>query len=284
MTCRATTRVTWPQLVHRRADLALSKAASAEPVLAGDLLTYTLTLSNAGPSDAAGIAMTDTLPAGLLFASGSAGCTEAAGLVTCTRAELAAGAAAPVTIVVTVPSGTAEGQLLPNRAELTAAETDPDPADNQAAITTTVHTRADLELTKWAAGATVLAGESLTYTLVITNHGPSDARDVVLTDTLPSGVAVISLPAGWASVGRDVTGTLGHRNQRRDAGLCRGGAGSFVDSRRHSARQLGRRPAARQRTWALPRASPRSRPRCRPPPTWPYPRQRRLTRSLSAIP
>ena len=114
-------------LVHRRANLALSKAASSEPVLAGDLLTYTLTLSNAGPSDAAGIAVTDTLPAGLLFASGSAGCTEAAGLVTCTRAELAAGAAAPVTIVVTVPSSTAEGQLLPNRAELTAAETDPDP-------------------------------------------------------------------------------------------------------------------------------------------------------------
>ena len=51
------------------ADLALTKAASPDPVLAGNKLTYTLTITNSGPSAATGVTLIDTLPAGVTFVS-----------------------------------------------------------------------------------------------------------------------------------------------------------------------------------------------------------------------
>ena len=48
--------------VDPAADLSLTKTDSPDPVLAGELLTYTLTAHNAGPQDATGVTLTDTLP------------------------------------------------------------------------------------------------------------------------------------------------------------------------------------------------------------------------------
>jgi len=47
---------------------------------------------------------------------------------------------------------------------------------------------ADLETAKSANPDAVVAGGTLTYTLVYTNNGPSDAQNVTITDTLPTGV------------------------------------------------------------------------------------------------
>ena len=62
-------------MVTPSADLSIAKSDSADPVLPGDSLTYTVTVSNAGPSAANDVAVTDTLPAGVTFVS-SSGCTE----------------------------------------------------------------------------------------------------------------------------------------------------------------------------------------------------------------
>ncbi len=51
-------------MVTPSADLSIAKADSADPVLPGNSLTYTVTVSNAGPSAANDVAVTDTLPAG----------------------------------------------------------------------------------------------------------------------------------------------------------------------------------------------------------------------------
>ena len=56
----------------------------AGPYVAGTNLTYTITVSNLGPSDSAGFTVTDTVPAGTTFVSASAGCANSAGTVTCT--------------------------------------------------------------------------------------------------------------------------------------------------------------------------------------------------------
>ena len=56
-------------MVTAEADLAIVKSASPNPVIAGNSLTYTLTASNPGPSDATGVTITDTLPAGETYAS-----------------------------------------------------------------------------------------------------------------------------------------------------------------------------------------------------------------------
>src|SRR5262249_48129497 len=57
--------------------------------------------------------------------------------------------------------------------------------------------------------ATVTAGASLTYTLSVHNGGPSDATGVVVSDTLPTGVAFVSASAGCVNSSGTVTCTVG---------------------------------------------------------------------------
>ena len=71
---------------------------------------------------------------------------------------------------------------------------DPDTADNQAVLVTIVEDLADLEITKLCKpDTTPRAGQPVTCTIFVDNHGPSDARDVVVTDTiLAAGAFTIS--------------------------------------------------------------------------------------------
>jgi serine protease AprX len=86
------------------ADLALTGTASPDPVMAGTELTYSLTVTNAGPAVATATTLTDVLPTGASFVSASSGCAEASGTVTCALGDLASGASVPVTITVLATS------------------------------------------------------------------------------------------------------------------------------------------------------------------------------------
>jgi uncharacterized repeat protein (TIGR01451 family) len=120
-------------------DLGITKADSADPVSPGDPLTYTLTITNAGPWDSASVTATDVLPPGVTFVSSNPPapiCNLAGATLTCGLGPLAAGANATVTIDVTVnPSG---GGVLVNTATVSGSTTDPNPADNTASASTVV--------------------------------------------------------------------------------------------------------------------------------------------------
>ena len=116
------------------ADLSLVKSDSTDPIAAGQTLTYTLTVQNAGPDTATGVTITDTLPAGVSFVSASAGCTHVSGTVTCNVANIASGASAQVQIQVT-PN---QVGTITNTASVAANEADPQTADNQDSEQTTV--------------------------------------------------------------------------------------------------------------------------------------------------
>ena len=125
-----------------KADLGIIKSESTDPVDPGDPLTYTLTLTNHGPSDATSVNVLDTLPSGVTFVSslpGAPTCTQASGTVTCALGALAAGNTATVTINVTV-NVSASGILL-NTATASAAVPDPDPGNNTASAATGVGLR-----------------------------------------------------------------------------------------------------------------------------------------------
>ena len=187
--------------VTPNADLALTKSGSPDPVLVGVNLTYTLAVTNSGPSDATGVVLTDTLPAGVSFVSASQGCAESGGTVTCNLGSLASSASASVTIVV-VPGSAGE---LNNTASVTSDVTDPSAENNTATTTTTADPAADLTITKSGSPDTVLVGNNLTYTLTLTNGGPSDATGVVLTDTLPAAVDFVSASPGCVQSSGSVT-------------------------------------------------------------------------------
>jgi uncharacterized repeat protein (TIGR01451 family) len=172
------------------ADLALNKGAEPDSVIAGDLLTYTLVITNHGPSDAVDSIIFDTLPDQVTFVSASPGCSEASGLVTCTLGTVVAGEARLIEIIVFV-SSSANG-IIENQAQVFSETSDPNLENNQAVRITTIITQADLSLGILDNPDPVLPGSLLTYTLVITNNGPSDANQTLLTDTLPAQVDWVS--------------------------------------------------------------------------------------------
>ncbi|WP_395692181.1 DUF11 domain-containing protein [Nocardioides sp.] len=84
------------------ADLALTKTADVSIVAPGDKVTYTLRATNAGPGVARDVVVTDVLPKGTTYVSGSAGCSAAGGTVTCLLGDVEAGkdASARITVLV----------------------------------------------------------------------------------------------------------------------------------------------------------------------------------------
>jgi uncharacterized repeat protein (TIGR01451 family) len=158
-------------------------------VVAGGAVTYQLAVVNNGPSDAANVSVTDSLPVGVTFVSATGTgwvCSNVGNVsVTCTRPVLAAGATAPtITVVVTAP---AQAGSLSNTASVASTTADPTPANNTSSVVTTVTASADLAMTKLGP-PTVTASGSVTYSLVVVNNGPSDAASLTVTDTLPAGV------------------------------------------------------------------------------------------------
>jgi uncharacterized repeat protein (TIGR01451 family) len=197
------------------ADLLIAKTGSPDPVMAGQPLTYTLTVTNNGPSAAAGLVITDTLPAGVNFSSTSPGCTESGGAVTCTLASLVAGASTPLMITVDVDPATAG--ILTNTAVVTSTTADPIPINNTATETTTVIPLADLAVAKTVDLPLPSEGMTVTYVITVTNNGPHQATGVVMRDNLPGGVTYASDSGGGAynnSTGLWTVGALANGSSR----------------------------------------------------------------------
>jgi len=175
------------------ADLALTMRHGASFV-PGQFGIYTATVTNNGPSQAsAPIKITDTLPAGLSFLTGSGtgwSCGTVGQTVTCTSTQpISVGATSTVGINVSV-SPTAPGSVT-NTATVTGVEADPNPANNTATDPTTVTALADLALSATALPDPVKAKGLLTYTITLTNNGPTAASGVVLTFAAPSNVSFL---------------------------------------------------------------------------------------------
>ncbi len=183
-------------------DLAITKTDGAASEVPGTPVTYTIVVTNAGPSNAAGATVADTFPAAI---SGVNWTCVAAGGASC-----AAGGSGNINDTVNVPVGgsvtyTATGNIsasatgtLVNTATVTAAAgaTDPNPGNNSATDTDTLAAEADLEITKEDSADPPPAGQDLIYTLTVENLGPSDALNVVVSDALPSEVTYVSDDCG----------------------------------------------------------------------------------------
>ncbi|MGW4380217.1 DUF11 domain-containing protein [Kitasatospora sp. NPDC004531] len=115
------------------ADLSVAKATvGSTPVGPGETFQYTVTASNAGPSQAVDVKATDTLPAQLSFVSSADGCTATGQTVGCGPvAGLAAGASKAWTFTVRLDAAyTGDGSDIANRATVSSDTGDPNPANN----------------------------------------------------------------------------------------------------------------------------------------------------------
>ena len=94
------------------ADLSINMIDAPDPVIAGNNLTHTITISNSGPLPATNVSVSVTLPISLTYISGAGmgwSCGESAGTVTCDLANLDIGSAPDITLVTAVPPDTPAG-------------------------------------------------------------------------------------------------------------------------------------------------------------------------------
>ena len=182
------------------ADLSITKTDFAATATPGTTVSYQIVASNSGPSDVTGAVVSDTPPVELIgvtwscAASGGASCANSSGASSISEVvDLPVGGTVTFTLAGTLAASTI-GPVA-NTAVIAApvGATDPNLADNTATDTDTIAPVADLSITKNVDLATALPGDSVTYTMVVGNAGPSDISDATVDDVVPAGL----INASW---------------------------------------------------------------------------------------
>lgn len=208
-------------VIDALANLSITKDDNPDPVIAGEILTYTIRVTNSGPSDALNVIISDDVSA---FLSGvtyttSDGRTGTWDNTPFSWGTIQAGETVWITLEGTVISSITS--TIHNVAGVTSP-TDPDAQPGNpktATCETQVNTRTNLNVEK-TAPATVIAGDvtDMTFTIRIWNNGPSDAQNVILSDSVDltrlsdvnyswiggSGPWTGSLPIGTVAAGSEV--------------------------------------------------------------------------------
>ena len=167
-------------LVAPPADLAIAQTDSFDPIDIKNNLTYALTITNRGPSTATGVVVTDVLSPRVTYVSGSPGCTNSNGVVTCQLSDLPGGAAVNVTIVV---KPNRVGTII-NTASVASFTADPDQSNNQSSESTTI------------------TAPSATFVVTHTgDSGPGSLRQAILDANDHPGADSITFNVGALPVG-----------------------------------------------------------------------------------
>ncbi len=200
------------------ADVQIVKSNAVTPPVAGANYTWTMIVRNNGADTAVGpFTVVDTLPTltpePLVFVSATGTgwtCSQAAGVVTCTRAgTLASGASFPAINLTVRPPADFLGAMT-NTATVSARTYDPNLTNNTSTVTATAVDRADLRIEKSRTQPEIVAGRTITYLLDVTNLGPSTSRaTITVTDTLPANTTFVDAPTGADGDPWDCTHTAG---------------------------------------------------------------------------
>lgn len=201
-------------IIEDSSDLRVTKVCKPDAkLLAGQTGTCTIYVDNLGPSDARNVRVTDSnlsigsFTIGTITAS-QGSCSKAGGIVTCNLGTLPAASLTSLGRATIAIDVSANEEMQINDVATVASDTpDPVTSNNQATGSISVQALSNLGITK-SAPATVVAGTPMTYTVNLTNGGPSTARNVVIKDDLPAGVTVSTVGAsgGPASCNAGVPG------------------------------------------------------------------------------
>ena len=176
------------------AALSVTKTADLSPFVPGQAVGWTIVVTNAGPSDAQSVVVDDPVdPAVTNVTVAGSGCT----VLPCTIPTLAAGASATINVTGTLPAST----LLSSVANtVTASSATTAGATFSATVSTPVVPAAAFDVTKTAARSPFVAGQSVDWTISVTNTGPSDAQGVVVADTIDPAVTAVVVTGGCTAL------------------------------------------------------------------------------------
>ncbi|MCR1165262.1 cell surface protein [Clostridium botulinum] len=193
------------------ADVGVIKTGSPNPVMSGETLTYTIDVSNLGPGDAQNVVLTDTIPpeitgaefstdGGVTFSPWPGSFNIGTLLNQETRTILIRGTVASV----------APG-FITNTAEVTSTTPDPNLSNNTSTSVIEVNEsteEADVGVFKSVGLNPVPAGEVVVFPIRVSNFGPADAQNIVLTDTIPPEITGAEFSEDGGSTFSPWTGSL----------------------------------------------------------------------------
>ena len=172
--------------VNPQTGLVISKVANVTEAVVGDLIKYTITVRNSGLSDATGVTVWDVLPGIVKYVEGGS-YDSATRNVTWTIDKIEAGKSVEVYVIV---NATAAGNLT-NIAFANSNENKT--VVNKTSDNVTVNPDVKLNITKeLVTTGDIYAGDNITYVIVVTNKGLSEATNVKVTDTVKGSGIIIS--------------------------------------------------------------------------------------------
>ncbi len=176
-------------------DLKIEKTADSASISAGDVATFNIKVTNLGPGTAYDVVMTDTLPAGINWSIVPAvtACSITDGVLTCSIDELAANGT--LTISISGETDSADCGTITNTATTSASNEPEDHTGNNTSTATMTVNCPDLKIEKTAPVGIINAGDTAAFNIKVTNLGPGTAYDVVVSDTLPTGITWTINPA-----------------------------------------------------------------------------------------
>ena len=185
------------------ADLGVVKTgpATATP---GSTVTWTVTVTNNGPSAAASSMVTDPTPGGLIFVSNTGGCTTA---YPCALGTLANGATRTITSTYSVPASYTSPNPISNTAIVSSAASDSNPANDSSTASASLSPSADVAVLK-TGPASIVPGGNAVYSITVTNNGVSDAAAVSVADPTPAGLTFVSNAGNCATAWPCALGTI----------------------------------------------------------------------------
>jgi uncharacterized repeat protein (TIGR01451 family) len=182
-------------------NLSLSKQVNDSTPEPGDMITYTITVDNAGPSDAFNALISDTMPAGINFVGPitleppSAGTPGTAPPMLASDVTINAGESVIVSYPVTVSEDLIGGTVISNLAVISSSEVIT-PATDTATIT--IGSLPALNVSKRPDLQDIIAGDQVDFTIAITNSGNITLTNLSALDPLTSN-CVTALPVNSLS-------------------------------------------------------------------------------------
>ena len=200
-------------VVPLESDLKITKvvqnldgSVASSPLTQGEDYQYVITVTNNGPNDDNNVVVTDTLPTEVTEVSNTASVGTYTN-PTWTIGALANGVTETLTIVFTA---TTAGQLIENEATITGDNVDPNLSNNDDTVVVNINpAQSDLAIVKTVDNANPEEGDTITFTLTVTNNGPDDEPNAVIADTLPTGLTLVSgLPVAPFAIANGATQTF----------------------------------------------------------------------------
>ncbi|HET89968.1 MAG TPA: DUF11 domain-containing protein, partial [Chloroflexi bacterium] len=191
------------------ADLRAHKSGPGQ-ALAGDTLTYTLTVENVGELTASDVVLTDTLPEGMTFLTHTAPypAIQVGQVITWALGSLAEGETAQFDLAARVAPTAAHKVRLTNHLEAGTTSLDANPSNDADTARTTVYQPApQLRVTPAHTALTLARGEARMVALEVENVGTAATGDLIVAAS-PHLAWMTVAPATWPALMPGARGTV----------------------------------------------------------------------------